>query len=488
MPPATYYGDPGVYQHMNQLDRYNVVWTTPSKDSSESMPVGGHDIGLNLWVENQDLLFYMQRSGCFDENNEYLKLGRVRLRLDPNPFGPDASFHQELKLREGCAEVNGVDGGLCATIRVWVEAHRPVIHIDVESSRAVSIEISYEGWRNEDVDLPDDDKNSRFGCFSWDMYPGRVTRYHDVVSHHDNSVLFHHRNRDDRLLFDYVVRQQGLERRKDNLVDTQKGRTFGGLLEGPGLVASGTGEGRYLSTPYKAWRLRSNEPRTSHTVKIYTHLDQTETLDGWLSGLNALATAEHPTDRDAWKRTQSWWEEFWSRSWLRINPDESGSSSKPWQIGRNYQLFRYQLGCNAFGSYPTKFNGGNFTYDPVLVSPQRTNTPDWRPWGGGSFTAQNQRLVHWPMLKSGDHEMMFPQFEFYRRALPNATARVDEYWSHEGCLFTEQMENFGLPLASAWGGSSRRPEAVIDRGISSTVSRLTTPAYIIMSLNSSSHI
>ncbi|GAH13865.1 unnamed protein product, partial [marine sediment metagenome] len=61
-----------------QLDTCNVVWSSQSKDSSESMPVGGGDIGLNVWVENNELLFYIARSGTFDENNEFLKLGRVR--------------------------------------------------------------------------------------------------------------------------------------------------------------------------------------------------------------------------------------------------------------------------------------------------------------------------------------------------------------------------------------------------------------------------
>jgi len=40
------------------------------------MPCGGGDTGLNVWVENGDLLCYVQRSGCFDENNQYLKFGR----------------------------------------------------------------------------------------------------------------------------------------------------------------------------------------------------------------------------------------------------------------------------------------------------------------------------------------------------------------------------------------------------------------------------
>lgn len=30
-------------------------WTSPSHNSMESMPCGGHDIGLNVWVENGDL-------------------------------------------------------------------------------------------------------------------------------------------------------------------------------------------------------------------------------------------------------------------------------------------------------------------------------------------------------------------------------------------------------------------------------------------------
>jgi len=56
----------------------NYVWTSPSHNSSESMPCGGGEIGMNVWVENGDLLFYVSRSGAFDENNTMLKQGRFR--------------------------------------------------------------------------------------------------------------------------------------------------------------------------------------------------------------------------------------------------------------------------------------------------------------------------------------------------------------------------------------------------------------------------
>ncbi|MDR1331484.1 MAG: DUF5703 domain-containing protein [Tannerella sp.] len=32
------------------MSRYNITWDSPAKNSSESMPCGGSDIGLNVWV------------------------------------------------------------------------------------------------------------------------------------------------------------------------------------------------------------------------------------------------------------------------------------------------------------------------------------------------------------------------------------------------------------------------------------------------------
>ncbi len=431
------------------LKDYNVVWTSPSKDSSESMPCGGGDIGLNVWVENGELLCYMQKSGCFDENNEYLKLGRLRVRLDPNPLDDGATFRQELKLREGYVEITADKAPLRAVIKVWVEVPRSVVHVEVNASAPVAASVAYENWRPGDQILPND--VSRVGCLGWHGYPGEVVRYHDEVRHDGNAVLFYHRNRDDKLLFDYVVRQQGLEKVKSELVNTQKGRTFGGILRGDGFIADGTAEGKYLATSFRAWHLRSDAPRQQHHLQVFSHVAQTDSLKQWLDAMTALAIAAEPTLEGTRQQTQGWWAEFWRRSHIVIAPGQPSETSKPWQIARNYQLFRYQLGCNAYGQYPTKFNGGNFVFDPVLIDKKRPFAPDFRAWGGGSFTAQNQRLVHWPMLKSGDADLMLPQLEFYRRALPSAIARVKAYYGHAGCLFTEQLENFGLPIAAGWG-------------------------------------
>ena len=120
-------------------DQYNVVWDSQSENSGESMPVVGGDIGCNVWVENGDILFYMSRSGSLSENGTYFKLGRVRIQLSPNPFANSISFRQELILKDGYVEIMGEGGdnevSLNARIRVWIEVHNQVIHIDIEANK-----------------------------------------------------------------------------------------------------------------------------------------------------------------------------------------------------------------------------------------------------------------------------------------------------------------------------------------------------------------
>ena len=67
------------FPQSKELNSYNVVWKSQSQNASESMPCGGGDIGLNVWVEKGDLLIYIERSGNFDENNALLKSGRLRI-------------------------------------------------------------------------------------------------------------------------------------------------------------------------------------------------------------------------------------------------------------------------------------------------------------------------------------------------------------------------------------------------------------------------
>ena len=436
---------------------YDVVWTSPSADASASMPCGGGDIGLNVWVEDGDVLFYLAQSGTFDENNTMLKLGRVRLRLDP-PL-PSEEFSQALRLNRGCVEIGAGLEKDRVDLQLWVDVFKPVVHLQMHSDQPRTATLSYESWRYEDRLLR---KNESFqNTYKWQP-PGGLQMKADRIEAGEDELLFYHRN-PVHTIVDATVDQQGMSDVRDGLFDPVSARISGGLIDAPAFRFAGTSDGNYIDTPYRAWNYVS-APKRSFEVRIGLHTAQQEPADWEKQLRSTLASVRSAADR---RSSEKWWPERWQRSFIEIFPDGAGEDASAeraaaWRVGRNYALFRYQLACNAYGQWPTKFNGGLFTFDPVFVNPQRPFTPDFRNWGGGTFTAQNQRLVYFPMLKSGDVDMITPQLEFYRNLVYTADYRSKWYWGHDGACFTEQIENFGLPNPSEYGWD--RPEG-FDAGL-----------------------
>ena len=128
---------------------YNLEWNTQSKNASESMPCGGGDIGMNVWVEEGDLLIYVARSGSFNEENALMKAGRIRVKLFPNPLA-GKNFKQQLHLDEGYIRVQGDNNGIKATIKIWADVFQPVAHIEVTADKKINVEAAYESWRHQD--------------------------------------------------------------------------------------------------------------------------------------------------------------------------------------------------------------------------------------------------------------------------------------------------------------------------------------------------
>jgi hypothetical protein len=74
------------------------------------------------------------------------------------------------------------------------------------------------------------------------------------------------------------------------------------------------------------------------------------------------------------------------------------------------------------------------------------------------FTAQNQRLVYWPMLKTGDIDAILPQFELYRKALPGCRARARANFDHDGALYCEYISVPGMAIGMGYGWPSGKRE------------------------------
>lgn len=422
----------------------NLIWNSPSRNSSESMPCGGGDIGMNVWLEDDDILFYICRSGSFDENNTLLKQGRFRVRLTPNPF-LKSDFKQVLCLKDGYVVFQG-NG---SQVSIWVDVFKPVVHVDVDAKELTSVRISYESWRTED--RPITKLEGQQCSYKWAIPEGlKTTR--DSIRVGEEKLTFFHRN-PERTVFDVAVEQQGMASEKERLYNPLRNLIFGGRISGDNMLFMGTRRATYAETDFNSWIYKSKKIAAKQSFQITLHTAQ-GTIAAWEEGLaNTEKQVNAVKDQLA---TRRWWNEFWERSFIE-------GEGEPAQAIRNYTLFRYMLGCNAYGAWPTKFNGGLFTFDPGWVNGNSgTATPDFRKWGGGTMTAQNQRLVYWPMLKSGDYDMMKSQFDFYLRLLPTAEARSRVYWGHAGACFAEQIENFGLPNPAEY--SFKRPEG-FDKGM-----------------------
>ena len=181
---------------------------------------------------------------------------------------------------------------------------------------------AYENWRQEDVTAAEQRRRARASPASaGTAIPARLCVTRTRCATPATRCVFHHRNRDDKLLFDYTIRQQGLEAVKDQIVNTQKGRTFGGMMSGEGFVAAGTTEGKYLRTPFKAWHLKSARPGTRHHLRMVIARGadrQPEGLAGRAGGAGQGGASRRWT-RPA-RSARQWWADFWKRSRIVIHP------------------------------------------------------------------------------------------------------------------------------------------------------------------------
>lgn len=165
--------------------------------------------------------------------------------------------------------------------------------------------------------------------------------------------------------------------------------------------------GAYNGTNFTAYNLISEHPCKTFKLYIGTAQSASTNVGHWTQSLIDDAAKMETASQ---YNTIKWWNAFWDRSYIIINP-EAGPDDSGFQVGKNYQYFRYMMACNAKGKYPTRFNGGLFTFDPSYVNPLwYPFTPDFRKWSGGTFTAQNQRLLYWPLLKTGDYDIMQRKF------------------------------------------------------------------------------
>lgn len=425
----------------DSLARSSLVWTSPSTNIWGTMPLGNGDVAANVWVEpSGDLLVYLSKSDAWDEHARLLKLGLLRLRVTPRPATQDGAFRQTLRLRDG--EIRVVLDGGGTEIRVWADALRPVIRVEGRMARPGSVECRFEPWRVSERVLTPTEANGA------ETFGPREP----VVSYPDrfgmgpaDALMWFHRNQ--RSVWATTLRHQAMAAWIPEGRDPLLHRTFGALVRGEGFFRDG---------PFV---LRSTGARSRFRLGIHVRTAQTGTEDEWIRQVQAQADGVDAAGVGRARREhRDWWRRFWDRSWVEVGATGDAEAGVD-AVNRGYVLQRYLNACAGRGGMPIKFNGSLFTV-PI---PGETD-PDYRRWGG-CYWFQNTRLPYWPMLASGDLDLMEPLFRMYREALPLALARTRLHFDHEGAYFAETMHFWGAWHNGEFGWGWEREKEPFNRSL-----------------------
>jgi alpha-L-fucosidase 2 len=422
------------------VEMNDVVWHSLGTNENNSMPIGNGDIGVNVWTEQDgDIVLLLAKTDAWSVNGQLLKLGRVRVKLTPNPFVTAKAFSQTLKLESGEIEIHG--GG--SQVRVWADANNPVVHVEIHADHPVQLEATSEMWRTKSYHLGQR-AVQQDGFFEFGNDPEGLTFDPDtVLPGRGNQVSWCHFN--SRSIYPLVFTKEHLEFLLPKYPDPLLHRCSGVTMAARGLVRSDD------------HTLKSDAAGNSFGLNLYALSEQADSPEAWQAALSRKIDSINAVKiKTAWKAHEQWWAQFWNRSWLHVSgtPDAE-------KVSQGYVMQRYMMACAGRGAQPVKFNGSLFTVGHDLSentsSTEKSCDPDYRAWGA-CFWNQNTRLLYWPLAASGDFDLLMPWFNMYVHDIPLVTDRTRAYFHHDGGAFIETIYFWGLPNVNDFGWNNPGPE------------------------------
>jgi hypothetical protein len=451
LPAETFESNPAA-----RMGRYNVVWTNASKNAAGAMPIGNGDIAASVYaIENGDLYLLLSKNDAFNYCGDIYKTGRVRISLTPNPFTAGKPFRQTLDLPTGSMTVEA-DG---VNFRIWADANRPLYHVEIDSPRELDVSAQPEFWKR---------------THQW----GGIDSTPDVKLERDNHLLWYF-SVGDNSFYPSEMKSEGITEQPEKLFpDPYRFNTFGNLME---MV---TGKG--IQNPES--RIQNSEASKGFVsgkgkqfdIRIHSLTLQTPDTNVWIKAVEELAAKPVELKKD-WEKHCQWWSQFWDRGWIiasdRTVPEAErekfngeanakGLREEPdgaALVAQSYNFFRFAMAAQSRGRYQVKFNGGIFTQQYIWGLGEKKTFPppaeplpdgswlspvEYRAWGA-RFTFQNQRLLYWPLLMSGDFDLMKPFFDHYLRILEVRKETTRRHFGHAGVFYLENISPItgpaGLP-------------------------------------------
>jgi hypothetical protein len=424
----------------HSVAQYDVRWSTLGKGENDSMPIGNGDLAANVWTDQSgNLVILLAKSDAYTETGKLVKLGRIRIGFSPAIFNVNSPFTQTLSLEHSAIEVTSGPN----TLRLWIDANYPALHVEVHSQEETRLNASLETWRTDHPLKGNSSEKAGMYELGGDDYPVQF-RADTVLPANHNTITWNHFNQES--VYPGVLKQQHLESLIDKYPDPLMHRCFGAQMSGPRLVSSSDRE------------LSSANAAHDHRLDIVA-LTQTPaaSAQSWQRELASIAAKANPANLEPlWSAHLAWWKEFWNRSWVDVSGDDQARA-----VSQGYIMQRYMVAASSRGELPVKFNGGLFTVGRDLSDDRPSNSvdhnADYRGWGN-AFWNQNNRLLYWPLVASGDLDLLQPWFNMYLRDLPLAKDRTQLYYHHAGASLPETMFFWGLPSMHDFGWNNATNE------------------------------
>ncbi|MHC4251898.1 MAG: DUF5703 domain-containing protein, partial [Planctomycetota bacterium] len=236
------------------------------------------------------------------------------VRITPAPLAKGAKFKQRLRLEDATLHVRFGEGAAAIKARVWVDANRPVIHVEVDALAAVEAVASIELWRTKRETLPSVECSDVFS-----KSPRRektVVEPDTVLEGLTGRIGWYHRNVKS-VGPAFTARIQGVADfpRADPLLHN----TFGAVvrIEGQGGERI---DDLHLRSP-AAMR---------HRIAVHVLTKHPASVGEWLGAMDStVAEAEGVSFSRRRAAHERWWREFWDRSWIHVTQGAAGTGESP---------------------------------------------------------------------------------------------------------------------------------------------------------------
>ena len=358
------------------------MFAEPSARSADNMPIGNGELVANVLVNASDgsLTLLLGRSDAMSSLAMPIKVGRIKMMLQPSPFARVETFAQVLHLENGTLGITARgSNNQVVQARLWVDAFAgvgqhadtaAVLHMQLNSSAPVSVSVVTDLWRGAGV--RNSTKNFTGSCYStcsdWQLLDGdTVTPPSDL--RRDEVASWHIRNT--MSIVNSTLRAQHLDELVSSRPDPLLHRTTGALVT----------LHRHSTTRWEA--------------AVFTSTTRLARSEEWLPSIrkSAAAARQLGTPTVSLSRTVGWWARFWDRSWLvvtnRTASEGSTARVQAFNTSRGYALSRYLGAIQSRGRLPTRFNGGTVTWG----SPRSGENPDYRFWGGAYWFQNTRKIV-----------------------------------------------------------------------------------------------